>query len=151
LDVGDFAALGMQSAVADRLQALSLDGLCKTLWFLGHCLFEFEHLATGHGRIRPTQSHAEQIVMQSVGILSRWPEGLGDHLRKLTNRHVAPGSAALIDRVFGPLQYYLYEVIDSTEFMFLTVAYEQYIRQIWRSIGATGRSKAFTPQLELPL
>lgn len=151
LDISDFAALGMRLHVADRLQGLSLDGLCKTLWFLGHCLFEFERLSTGHGRTRPSQTHAEQIIMQSVKLFSHWPEGLGDHLRKLTNRPVAPGSAALIDRVLGPLQYYLYEVIDSAEFAFLTAAYEQYIRQIWRDIGATGRTKAFTPQLELPL
>lgn len=151
LDVGDFGTLGMQLHVLDRLQALSLDGLCKTLWFLGHCLSEFENLATGHGRLRPTQAHAEKIITQSIDVLSRWPEGLGEHLRKLTSRPVAPGSAALIDRTLGPLQYYLYEVIDSAELSFLTVAYEQYIRKIWRDIGATGRTKAFTQQLELPL
>lgn len=151
LDVGDFAALDMRLHVADRLQALSLDGLCKTLWFLGHCLFEFESLASGHGRVRPTQPHAEKIIIQSVGLLSRWPEGLGDHLRRLTNRPITPGSAALIDRTLGPLQYYLYEVIDPAEVVFLTATYEQYIRHIWRDIGATGRTKAFTPQMELPL
>lgn len=151
LSVDDLCTLGQNIQLTGRLQALSLDGLCKTLWFIGHCLFEFDHTTSGHGRTRPALDHAERIVIQATTGLSGWPDSFGNQIRLLAQREVGPGSAALIERVLGPLQYYLYEVIQSEETAFLTATYEQYIRQVWKERGATGRTKAFSSQIELPL
>lgn len=137
--------------IIERLADLSMDGLCKTLWFFGHCVAGFDQLSSGHGRVRPGAAQAERIILQCFAILADWPESLGEALRRLARRPKAPGSAALIDRLLGPLQHYLYEVIDADELSFVKLTYEHYIRQIWRELNASGRTKAFSPQLELPL
>lgn len=131
----------------DRLAQLSIDGLCKTLWFLGHCLGEFGTYGSGHGRKRPRPEEAELTIVRALALLQEWPHSFGRALLRVSQRPVAPGYASLLDRLLGPLQYYIYEATEAEELSFVRIAYEQHIRAIWRGFGPQHRSRAH--QLEL--
>lgn len=135
----------------ERLASLSLDGLCKTVWFLGHCLRDLGRYGSGHGRLQPTCDEAAVIADQAFDVLRTWPTSLGEHLLTLACRPPSRSSASLLDRLFGPLQHYLYEEMTGPEHVFIRTAYEYHLRLIWRDLGRRHQSFGDSRQLELEL
>lgn len=133
----------------EKLALLSLDGLCKTIWFLGHCIGELHQYGTGHGRLQPTIMEAETIMARAVDVLGDWPEGLGERLRALTQRSPSNSSSALLDRLLGPVQHYLNEELQAEELVFVRTAYEQHIRMLWRTFGRRHQLRNAGRQYEL--
>lgn len=133
----------------ERLAELSLDGLCKTIWFLGHCLAKLGQYGTGHGRLKPTGDEAEAIIHHAVEILRTWPTELGARLDVMARRNPSNSSSALLDRLLGPVQHYLHEELQVSELDFLRLAYEQHIRMIWKTFSKTHQLKTTSRQSEL--
>lgn len=133
----------------DRLTNLSLDGLCKTLWFLGHCIFNLGSYGPGHGRKILTIDEADQMINQAIKLLHQWPHNLGNRLSKLSMRQPSKSSASLIERLFGPAQSYLQSEITTDELFYVRTAYEQHIRKVWRQFDTRNQSTLSTRQMEL--
>lgn len=146
--ISDLPQLLNQKAV-DRLGELSLDGLCKTIWFLGHCISQLGKYGTGHGHIQPRNKSASQMIGATFDLLDDWPNQLGNKLKSLSNRPPSTSSASLLDRLLGPAQNYLEAEINSPELIYLKIAYEQHVRSIWKSMGKRLRSANAANQLEL--
>lgn len=131
----------VHSRELDRLAGLSLDGLCKTIWFLGHCLGDLGSYTVGHGRRHPTSDSADQMIANAFQILNSWPESLGQVLRTVADRATPDRRGAMLKRILAPVQSYLQEDIQTEELTFIRAAYEQHIRQLWRTFGAQHRLK----------
>jgi hypothetical protein len=123
----------------DRLADLSLDGLCKTIWFLGHCLADIGRYSVGHGRLHPTSDSASQMIANAFRVLNAWPESLRSLLTAGATRETREQKGSLLERQLGPVQRYLHEDIGSEELAFIRVAYEQHIRMLWRTFGVQHR------------
>lgn len=123
----------------ENLAKLSLDGLCKTIWFLGHCLGELGKYGSGHGRFKPMPSDADAIIVNALNILGDWPSRFGERLAACKERTPSKGSAALIEKLLGPVHNYLEQELQDSEFTFVRAAYEQHIHNIWRAFGKEHR------------
>lgn len=121
----------------DRLAGLSINSLCQTIWFLGHCVPDIGKYGLGHGRTVPSPEAAERMITKTLSFLGDWPNSLGTTLAEIARRQPSQSSASLIDRLMGPLQYYLYEVIEEEDLAFLRIAYEQHVQVIWKQLGAS--------------
>ena len=121
--------------VVERLGRLSLDGLFKTIWFLGHCLGGFEACYAGHGRLKRKEGHAETMINTAFSLLVCWPESLRERLDALSRRQSLEGKPSSYQRTFGPLISYLEQEPVDGELTFIRLAYEQEIRLLWRSRG----------------
>jgi len=140
---------GLAPNVHRNLAALSLDGLCKTLWFVGHCLSEQEKCATGHGRYKPSLSDAEIIIWKAVGVFEGWPHRMGELLtQQCTSHPMSRGRGSLVERLLGPLESYLGEELQEDQFRFVTAAYEKYVNEILRAFGRQHRRREYDRQEE---
>lgn len=135
----------------ERLAELSLDGLCKTIWFLGHCIGELSRCKSGHGRLQPMEHEAERIIEKALALIKTWPLGMGEYLSSCVGKPRSNSSASLLDRLLGPVQNYLHEDLQSAELGFLRTTYEQHVRMIWLAFGQKHRLRDATRQLELDL
>ncbi len=127
----------IQSALLDhkqmeQLSKLSLDGLCKAIWFLGHCIGNLGIYGAGHGSKILSLSEANTVISQAFELLQSWPNKLGARLEELSARQPSNSTDSLINKLFGPAQYYLHEALQSEELHFIRTAYEQYIDRIWK-------------------
>lgn len=134
-----------------RLAELSLDGLFKTIWFLGKVLPAVLTGISIRGREKPTRDAALDIVIRAFSCLSAWPHSFVGTLDELAKRPTSTSSAALLDRLFGSVHRYLVVELDRPETAFLRTAYEQQIRQIWRRAGRRHPLRTVNRQLELDL
>jgi hypothetical protein len=121
----------------ERLANLSLDGLCKTFWFLGHCVAQLGSFGSGHGKKIPSHEEASQMIDNAISLMQSWPNQLGDHLDKLSNRKPSDSTDSLINRLFGPAHYYLQHEIVREELFYIRTAYEQHIRKIWKKFDSS--------------
>ena len=135
----------------ERLAGLSLDGLCKTVWFLGHCLAELGHYGAGHGLMRPRAQSAAAIIENALMLLSVWPHSLGDMLGRLARRLPPDSPIDLVDKLMRPVNNYLHEDLQTDELAFLGRAYEQHLQLLWRSFGRLPWRKDSERQLRLEL
>ncbi len=133
-----------------RLGGLSLDGLFKTLWFLGHFLggVEIRTLRPKGAKRRPR--YAEAIIEEAFALLARWPESLRRDVETRARNAGDVSQARLFERLFKPLVTYLEEELAEEELAFLRLAYEQQVRSLWRALGRPA-PRRLGPQLELPL
>ncbi len=136
-------------AGVDCLLELTLDGLLKVVWFLGHCIGDFDHCHTSHGREQPSLDEAQRIINRAFDLLLDWPQRLAAELVTLAERTPSNTSASLLDRVFGPAHYYLREEMQSDELSPIASAYEQIVLNIWRRAGHRCRSLHGSRQLPL--
>lgn len=136
--------------VAARLADLSLDGLFKTLWFLGHRIGDFEACTSGHGRRKPRSADIEAIIDKAAALLCAWPTSLRERCEAIAHRALSKGAKDLYGRAFRPIFAYLDEDFAERELAFVRVAYEQHIRQLWRDRGLFPPAH-LGPQLELKL
>lgn len=127
-----------------QLAALSLDGLFKTIWFLGHRLGGFESCTIGHGRKKANGSDAIEVAHS---ILSAWPYSLSPHIGRIADRSLKGGPTNLYRRAFQPVTAYIEQQLDTNELTFLRIAYEREIRKLWRQLKQPNLPKQFN-QLE---
>lgn len=133
----------------DRLVDLSIDALCKTIWFLGHCLAELGQYGAGHGRVRPTGDQAEHIIAQAFELLKAWPSTLATRLENIARSAPTSCPQARLERMMSPVEHYLHEELLGDDLNFIRVAYEHHIQSIWRTFGMRHRMKHCERQLSL--
>lgn len=134
-----------------RLAELSLDGLFKTIWFLGHILPTVRAGRSIRGRDKPSRDAALDIVVRAFDCLASWPKVLVETLDEIAARPVSDSSAAHIDRLFTSVHRYLDAELRQPETAFLRTAYEHQVRQIWRRTAPRRPLRNFERQMELDL
>lgn len=138
------------SQLVEQLAALSVDGLCKTIWFLGHCVPELGQYSTGHGRKRPNDQVFTNMLQSAFALLRNWPESLGHILDKSIHQELHPQfSAVAFHYLLRPLDHYLKSSLDSPELAFIGHVYEQYLHQIWLKSGRRNSGSKYEKQLRL--
>ena len=135
----------------ERLASLSLDGLCKTIWFLGYYIANLGTHRSGQGRKIYTIDESEWVIHQALNLLCDWPNSLGNQLWTLSKRKPSASTDSLINRLFGPAQHYLNTEITDKELLYMRSAYEQHIRKIWLQFDKRTLPALSKTQLELDL
>lgn len=138
--------------VIERLAGLSIDGLCKTVWFLGYCLDDTQSHGAGHGRRKPRPEALEMMIVRTFNFLRDWPDSLGQALKTQWLGRLGP-EFLLQDsqRVLAPVEHYFKSSLTQPELAFLVRPYEQYLQHIWRFSGKHHPRSDFARQLLLPL
>ena len=136
----------------ESLARLSLDGLCHSLWFLGHHLLGDFPLSQGSGLRKLDGRETREMIAAVCWLLSDWPT----RLNKALSRQIALNSKWSGDnatmRLLGPIQRYYESHISSSDFRFISSPYETYVRQLVKQAGIKTRpSRLDSPQLELDL
>lgn len=137
--------------MVERLADLTLDGLFKTIWFLGHCMSEYDTCETGHGRLQPRGDRIDQIIENAFSILSDWPHSMAEHLSERVSRTSIKKSKSLYTNAMGPLANYMSEEMQGHELAFLRNAYEVQIRMIWKRVGRKQAPRFGGNQIELDI
>lgn len=133
-----------------RLQTLTLDGLCKTLWLLGGML-EPRSGKDHHRAPQPLKQLSALALIDRAGdILRNWPAGFQDGLDRLLSIRPLPAhDGTLVCRMFGGVHRFLSEDMQGNEFLFVRLAYERYVRDLWRTLGKSSMPTSVSRQLEL--
>lgn len=138
------------SHLIEQLVGLSLDGLFKTIWFLGHSLPELGNYSTGHGRKRPNDAVFEVMLQSAFSVLKDWPDSLGRIMDSIIHEELNPQFSAVAFHYFlRPLDHYLRSSLDSHELAFIRHAYEQFLDQIWLKSGRRNSGSRYDKQLLL--
>ncbi len=138
--VGLHSLDGLNSIFHEKLAGLSLDGLCKVLWFFGHCLSQFGGYGMGHGRYKPGAREAEVIISNAMDIFCGWPCSFGECLNSIfLGRLVLKGQGGIVERSLGPVHNYVKQELQQEQFGFVTTAYERYIYEILKAFGRRHR------------
>lgn len=149
-DAGYLAGIPLDCVIAERLAGLSVDGTCKTVWFLGHCLSEISQCSSGHGRKKPSADSIGPMVERAFCMLQDWPDAIGNWLRRTVQSGLSPGfSAAEYEFLLAPALNYFRSSVDTAELNFLATAFEQHVRQLWLIMGRHHPKCEFERQLEL--
>lgn len=136
--------------VVERLAGLSVDGLCKTVWFLGHCLENIGRYGVGHGRKKPDSVLLESMVEKTFEVLQDWPHALGQTLQQHLQHKFGPRFTAVeCHQLFAPLDHYFRSSIVQPELSFLSHVYEQYLQRLWRISGKPHHCTSLGQQLVL--
>lgn len=139
----------MPAYMVERLSGLTLDGLFKTIWFLGHCVAEFDICAVGHGRTQLKGEHADRVIENAFSILSYWPRSLAERLAVIASQSKGTKKDSFYRRALGPVATYMDKEITGDELAFLRRTYEYHIRTIWRELGKKPLQRFDERQLEL--
>ena len=139
---------GLSSSQYEHLAALSLDGLCKTIWFFGHCLGELGQYGTGHGKLKPQAKDADAIIWKAIDIVQGWPLRLGDYIYSSKQRELSPSRSTLLEKLLGPVQNFFQEELQDSEFAFVRAAYEQHLKVLRKGLGRIHQPRIEEPQLE---
>jgi len=134
----------------ERLAVLSVDGICKTIWFLGHCIPELGSHLSGHGRKKPTAVEFETMVNEAFKILIDWPDAIGKKLDHHLHQILEPEfTAVAFHYLLRPLDHYLRTSLDHPELCFIGNVYEQYLQKIWSKSGKKNTGSRYEKQLNL--
>lgn len=139
----------MPAHLVERLAGLTLDGLFKTAWFLGHCVAEYDACAVGHGRIQLKGAHADRVIENAFSLLIDWPQSLAERLAVIATRPNGNNKTSFYRNALGPVATYMDEEIVGDELAFLRITYEFHIRTIWRELGRKPLQRFDERQLEL--
>lgn len=136
----------------ENLARLSLDGLCHSLWFLGHHLLGNFPLSQGSGLRKLDDRETREMIAAVCWLLSDWPSRLNQALsRQIALNSKWSGDNATM-RLLGPIQRYYESHIGSNDFRFISSPYETFVRQLVKQAGIkTWPSRLDSPQLELDL
>jgi hypothetical protein len=133
----------------ERLAPLGIDALCKTMWFLGHCLSEPENCFAGHGRRQPSGTQADLIIDRAFGLLENWPNNFTAHLDSIAARLPPSSTVMKLEKLIAPvMNYFDAELLDG-EFRFLQTAFEHHLLGIWSRYGMQHRIRRCERQLSL--
>ena len=131
------------------LASLSLDGLCKVIWFVGRCVCDLGQKGYSHGRYRPRNSDAAVIIEKAFDVFEGWPVCMGQILeRECRKRFFDEDPWPILSVFLGPLERYIAEELQDGQFAFLTSAYEGYLDKILRVFGRQHRKHKFARELE---
>lgn len=134
----------------EYLVRLSIDGICKTIWFLGHCIPELGQYSTGHGKKRPDDVVFEGMVRSAFDMLKSWPDSMGLILERMINKELCPQFSSVAFHYFlRPLDHYMKSSLDSHELGFIGHVYEQSLQQIWLKSGRRNSGSRYEKQLRL--
>lgn len=134
----------------ERLAGLSLDGICKTVWFLGHCLADIGNYGSGHGRKKPGHDDIDLMTERAFEMLQDWPDSIGSWLSGLVSEKLdAQFSATAYDHLLAPVQHYFQDSVTDPELKFLAAAFEQHVRRVWIMMGRRHYKCEHERQLEL--
>lgn len=134
-----------------KLAALSLDALCKTLWFLGNVL-----TLNGNRRAKQEQptlkkcAGAQKVIDNAHLVLSGWPEKFFDELTRAESKHTIKVSRAVRHDIYDPIHQFLSEDMTNEEFRFVCLAYEHHVKKTWAA-SRIFHPRSLSPQLDLPL
>lgn len=118
----------------ERLAGLSLDGVCKTIWLLGHCLTELGSYGSGHGRKKPMD--VDSMTARAFSLLSNWPHSLGLWLEDHIPTYLPVNfSATAFENLLAPVRSYFIDDFSYEETKFLNVVFEQHLKKIWLTMG----------------
>lgn len=112
------------------LRTLDLQSLLKLVWFLG------AYSRNAHRKPQKivgleTNSVAGAMVEQAMAILNDWPAGLHRLLDEIVARHNPTISSNKIGAKFGWFYGALYKSFPGSEFEFLRLGFEDYLRERW--------------------
>lgn len=139
----------LSPSVLRNLSDLSLDGLCKTVWFVGHCLCEIGQCGPAHGRYKPTISDAGIILWKALKVFEKWPVRMGEILEQVLSSRVLDDNLSFsIISHLGPLEWYLKDELQDDQFRFLTIPYERYLDNTLRVLGRQHRKRKLARQME---
>lgn len=142
--------LPLDPRAVERLAGLGMDGICKTVWFLGHCLSEIGNYSIGHGRKKPCSIEVELMAERAFQMLKNWPDSLGKWLDDLlSSQFEGKFSATSVQYLLAPLQHYLQADASPAELRFLSAALEQHLKRVWVMMGSHHHRCRFERQLEL--
>lgn len=130
----------------ENLARLSLDGLCQSLWFLGHDLYCQFPLGTGRGHPKLSREEALRVIKGALWMLSDWPDRLRTTLVRIAHRSDACNAPRAIARNLGPLQRYYEQRIQPGDTRFIGHPYETYMRDIATGLGR----KMLSPLVDSP-
>lgn len=138
-------------AQIQNLAQLSLEGLCQSLWFLGHDLYCQLPLGTGRGHHKLSRVEVQQIINGAFWMLADWPDRLRATLHRLVQDSLEGADLSSLARLLGPMQRY-FERHVSGDARFISIPYEVFVRQIASRFGQMRRLRDFeSPQLQLDL
>jgi hypothetical protein len=135
----------LQVSVAERLASLSVDGLLKTIWLLGHAVQEPQSLTAGHGRYVPDLSDASRYIERAVLALVNWPTFFSSLLIPLLSA-AADGSDPT-SRALSSLHRFIKSEMQGEEVAFIRNVYEAQIKQTW-ALRDDGQNSRRGGQLE---
>lgn len=130
-------------SVEAKLSGLSLDSLFKLLWLFG-CILPAMQPAS---RTTSTTAPPALAIQRALEVLTEWPASFGKAVQRCLDRPISPSSASRLDKLFGPLQRYLYREMSTPELHYITHAYEQYARDLLAAFPASSRIPLIARQL----
>ena len=146
----NYDSTAMPDIQIENLAGLTLDGLCHTLWFLGHHLNSNFSLTRGSALRKLTFQETREMISHVCWLLSDWPARLEQALtKKIALRHRWAGNSSTV-RLLGPVQRYFDTHIEPSALKFIVIPYEIYMRRLVKSAGVR-LPRVDTRQLELDL
>lgn len=139
----------LETKMLERLAAMSLDTLLKSLWFFGLVIAECRDPGVGRGRRRRGVDAASTIVRDGMSQLANWPAGFLSALERIRmNSHAA--FAPIETSLFAQVRNYLEDEFRSApESNFVAAAYDRFIADWWASKGKAPHSRFVSAQMEL--
>jgi hypothetical protein len=110
---------------------LSLDELFRSIWFLGHCVADFENTRSGHSIKKGRLTDSILIVRNWHDMLLEWPNRLNNRLHGISDRKLSQTSAGLLERTFGPVQTYVADELKGENLKYLRQAYKHFVLHQW--------------------
>lgn len=142
-------SLRLPGHIADRLAGLSLDGLCKLLWYLGVYLPSRGSRPAGQSRRRYTVFETRRILEAANSYLIAWPNLYLKTLRELVGHSSLGRANSLMEQWFGSIHSYLINDMDDSGLGFVRTAFEVEIRKIWKSIHHSKLPAMVSAQMDL--
>lgn len=130
------------------LSKLSLDELFRSVWFLGHCLADFENTGKGHGVRKGQLADAANIVQRWRVMLQDWPSKFDEKLLRISDRKFAQTSMGLMEKTFGPVHTYIVDELKGENLEYLHQAYKRFVICQWGKYLRPPKS-IFDGQLQL--
>lgn len=139
----------LESRMLDRLAAMPLETLLKSLWFFGLLVAESRTPGIGRGRRRRGVDAASRIASEAISILRDWPSGFLSALEQIrdgTQTRFSLTEASHLAQVRGYLDGEMRHLPESA---FVAAAYDRFISDWWAATGKTSRSNLAPSQMEL--
>lgn len=133
--------------IAERLTVMNLDILFKSLWFFGH-IADSSPFEAWHGRKKPDSGQSLQIIRGSLALLAGWPDSFLRALETIRGRN-SQKSGTHPEASLMPVRRYMENELVPDRLGFVHLAYERFIRSLWKESSAASRRYPRHPQLEL--
>jgi hypothetical protein len=136
----------------ENLARLTIDGLCHSLWFLGHHLLGNFPLSQGTGLRKLDGRETQEMIAGVCWLLFDWPNRLNQVLSKQIALNTKWSGDNATMRLLGPIQRYYESHIGPSDFRFISSPYESFVRQLVKQTGIKAHpSRIDSPQLEFDL